>query len=908
MVVVSVLPLGDQLILPLTPTLTFPWLASLSSACVADYYFASRFEDKDGKIIVKNAFPTVKSWTKIEDTGEGWGKTILNVRARLIEAAAFFWDFEGCASADTTEGIERVVLEEEEGKFEKVVRRRQNGLDFVYKMSLHVISYNKIVIVAETEESRTEESRTEESRTDTHGFARASEKFSVRLLRRGDLGTKVEFVTTIGFDDHSSNSSNSSKIMQRLLEQRLHESTIMKAYFEYAVEVQDMTEKDGEALGHQMIWLKEGRGEQELPSSASGHHDDSVSDDQSSQAISDQSCQANESARSKRVTKMASTISRRIDSAAMSTLAALRVTGAAVDAMSDRVEEVMEKSAALKAVMTKYPFVLILAQRARRGAVAANRPITTDLNCLKEEEARIIGNNLMPALKRNRQTAAAVDQWRMQNKAVDELLAEYPWMKGLFLVLGQEVVNSAPWGVKFRVLIGAALSTLDLLTDIFMTYTYWKDGETMFFRLNYSMLFATIVLQLMLVWAQNHRLGFNRILSEMIPVVFGLKPVLDAFRVASGARMKDRQLIDPKMEQTAGKCAEMFSEAIPGAIIQLSAIMSRGSVSSAAGTSLIISALTTGFTSASLSYDWDVDPFKRNENPKFYGYVPYTSRKKTIVFTCLFFTSALMLLCKATVLVLLGLIDANYAYLYFFVDIAIYILYKVLRSDFMYWLPVYGILGAVISTITRVIVKVITDFTSNVHFRHPQELGGFYWAFNFVLSIVSLPSATMLYARDDKSSDDVLRLATSACYALVPSVILLNVVFFASIKKDFRRTFWSLNTAEDFVCEYFESDLDSTRKMVFMKSKHKWKKISADVKKWVGDNWSTWMDEEPDWFDDNFKASVPPDMIPDENDREKVEQLKRERRRSSFEFNVTRKTVEAPGSSRKGSRVLPTAA
>ena len=67
----------------------------------------------------------------------------------------------------------------------------------------------------------------------------------------------------------------------------------------------------------------------------------------------------------------------------------------------------------------------------------------------------------------------------------------------------------------------------------------------------------------------------------------------------------------------------MFAEAIPGAILQLAAILSGdGAASSIAITSLIVSALTTGFISASISFDWDTDIQKRTANPEFYGYVP----------------------------------------------------------------------------------------------------------------------------------------------------------------------------------------------------------------------------------------------------------------------------------------------
>ena len=73
----------------------------------------------------------------------------------------------------------------------------------------------------------------------------------------------------------------------------------------------------------------------------------------------------------------------------------------------------------------------------------------------------------------------------------------------------------------------------------------------------------------------------------------------------------------------------MFAEAIPGVIIQLSAILSAGVASPAAIVSLAISALTAGFTSATISFDMDTDTMQRKNNPEFYGFVPDSARRRT---------------------------------------------------------------------------------------------------------------------------------------------------------------------------------------------------------------------------------------------------------------------------------------
>ena len=100
------------------------------------------------------------------------------------------------------------------------------------------------------------------------------------------------------------------------------------------------------------------------------------------------------------------------------------------------------------------------------------------------------------------------------------------------------------WRIN-RVFIGAALSTADLITDIIITYTFWKDGKEIFYKSSIAMLGTSMLLTLLIVCLQNRKLGIKRVLHEMIPVVVGLKPALDAYRVASGTNQEEGQPFTP---------------------------------------------------------------------------------------------------------------------------------------------------------------------------------------------------------------------------------------------------------------------------------------------------------------------------------------------------------------------------
>jgi hypothetical protein len=180
------------------------------------------------------------------------------------------------------------------------------------------------------------------------------------------------------------------------------------------------------------------------------------------------------------------------------------------------------------------------------------------------------------------------------------------------------------------------------------------------------------------------------------------------------------------MEMTANKCIELFAEGIPGIIIQLSAIVSTinsgENVKLMAFLSLAVSLLTTGFTSATISDDFDTDPQKRAFNPEFYGYVPDDGRRRAFLFATMILLSATQVLIKATLIIVLASIGSWLPLYYILGDTVFYLLYKVVRRDFTHWLPLEGFVSLVVSGLIRVIVKLVVDFAAIIHFRHPYEV------------------------------------------------------------------------------------------------------------------------------------------------------------------------------------------
>jgi hypothetical protein len=496
---------------------------------------------------------------------------------------------------------------------------------------------------------------------------------------------------------------------------------------------------------------------------------------------------------------------------------------------------------------------------------------------LGEKEGREIGESLARSLAINTQPVAAVDAFILNFSALQELDEEYEWFRPMLETISYRLLEEVPWGLKARVTVGAITSMADLLTDVYVTYMFWSDEKFGYFKASLASLAVSIGIQMFGAWVQNKKLGVLRVVREWLPILIGFKPAVDAYRVARGGKQEAGQAMDALTELSFMKGAEMFAEAIPGVIIQLMAIAtSDGGVSDAAWVSLAVSALTTGYASATISYDFDTDPVKREQVPDFYGYVPANPTKRLIIFVSMMLVSACMLVMRCMTIVVLGLLGGKWVSLYIGADFGLYLLVKVFREDFWYWIPLGGNTEVLNSIVFRLLVKVVGDFTSIVQFRHPYELGGIYWIFGFILTMGSLPVAINLAEREDVTENG-LTLAWRVVGIFIPCTLVLFAVFFLIIEKKYWGTFWSSQRGKDLTVKSFrEGKEDATKAaFTFQMSKHHWKAIEEEVRAWVVSNWERWENEKPNWFDDAFRARVPVEYIPGEGDARMRESVRR---------------------------------
>jgi len=877
--------------------------------------FQERLEDEEDKVKSEGAFPLSETFIKVKRKGMGWGKTSLRVRAELEEAAAFFWDFNSRIHKETTGDQERLV-EKSRNEWELVLKRRQKieskhgskhrMREFWNTVKLHKVDNDTIVITMEPIKSHrvkgfvsrmgsflasgadrnkgfaassiwSHGSSNRSSASTTEGIANTSRRSRSTMLLSQLLGRKI-FSTKTGQDkeapqeasvrqtDQSQTKVNattnsmlennkkakkksaqaaaeevtirfqrtgnsmatkvefvtrlnlgksvSEKATRFALERHLDEAAEAERYFTNLVTLESMTSELGEALGADMVWDGGQLGGQHSRKDREKH-----------------------------------------------------------------IEKVCEGSAALREVVKKYPWFVTMLKRARLGEIAVNRSRSIKLECVEEKDARVIGNNFMPCLKSRKVARAGVDIWRLQNKAVGELIEEFPWMKEMFVALGEGVVKAAPWGLMFRVITGAATSSLDLWTDVWIAATYYSEGKHNFFLATTVMLGASIGLQLFVILIlQNSQMNLGRKLYEAVFVIFGMKPALDAYRVSSGKKKAAGSAVGTLEELSIMKGIEMFAESIPGVIIQLTAIFASKHISAASYVSLAFSALSTGFIGATISYDYDTDPERRELKGRFYGFVPSKPIPRTVSFLTMIVLIAGFLMIRCTSIVLFGLVSLKLAWAFILTDMALYLIFKVLRGDFYYWLPLGGKSEIVISIFTRIIIKAINDFTSIAQFRHPYEVGGFYWLFSMIITVASLPISITVFENSHGNSEwgqGAVTEAKRAAWYIIPATVIALLIFFLTIERKYIKTFFSFTRGKDLTVRGFREGKTDLGKAVysFNISRKHWSSIEEEVKGWVEASWTTWEEEKPKWLDAEMRMRIPVEFIPT------IKAKKRERRR-----------------------------
>jgi len=191
---------------------------------------------------------------------------------------------------------------------------------------------------------------------------------------------------------------------------------------------------------------------------------------------------------------------------------------------------------------------------------------------------------------------------------------------------------------------------------------------------------------------------------------------------------------------------------------------------------------------------------------------------------------------------------------------ALYLLYKLARRDFQYWVPTAG---AGLSLVSRVLVKLYGDVSGNPQLRIPFEIGGAAYLLMLCETQGTLVASTVaysrLYAGDDKIDDAPL---FTALAVLVGTWAVALGTFLLSINRTHLSTFVSTETGAQFLRRRFDhfAGNDERRMEIFCNHPSLWAPFAGVVQAWVAQQHAT-MSVQP-WFTPEVKARIPDGFLP----------------------------------------------
>jgi len=172
--------------------------------------------------------------------------------------------------------------------------------------------------------------------------------------------------------------------------------------------------------------------------------------------------------------------------------------------------------------------------------------------------------------------------------------------------------------------------------------------------------------------------------------------------------------VEGKLTVVLSLAVELGTEAIPGCVLQMYTwLTNRDELGVSALVIIGVSALTTRYISAMISFDMDVDMPHRKNQPKFYGYLPVDHGARGLCFILMTLISALHNISRSAGSALL--LASSYGKRLWVIatgcEMALFIVYKVARKDFPWWPRIESTGIAILTaTVARFMTKVVTDF------------------------------------------------------------------------------------------------------------------------------------------------------------------------------------------------------
>ena len=294
---------------------------------------------------------------------------------------------------------------------------------------------------------------------------------------------------------------------------------------------------------------------------------------------------------------------------------------------------------------------------------------TSEMKEWTETDCKNVGRSMAIFMRMVQTSEASVDAWRKHYPQLGNLF-QVDGFNDFIFVMASNLLRNNKYGMIFRVSVGAALSTLDRATDIYVISTYYQSDKLVGqAHALLAMISTNMFFQILAVLGVYQKKSWGRKLKEVLICLLFLRPAVDAFRVSTN-------------HEDEGATIELATESIPGCVLQVYVwLNSPEEAGTFALGSIGISAATTGFSSAIIAYDMDVDVPHRRNQPKFYGYIPDDNGARGRCFVLMTMISALHNLSRSVGCALLAAVGNKGLILYFADgEMLLYLIFKLARG------------------------------------------------------------------------------------------------------------------------------------------------------------------------------------------------------------------------------------
>ena len=442
-------------------------------------------------------------------------------------------------------------------------------------------------------------------------------------------------------------------------------------------------------------------------------------------------------------------------------------------------------------------------------------------------------------------------------------------------LVAPESINTpvSKFGTLGRLLAGVILSAVDNVTDILAITTFLKTSNFGFAKAMITCLSITMAIQLLFVFVQHKKKRPHVLLFEVLLTLTGIAPGVHAFRVARGDLMQANERVEPAFVLMFAKSTELTFEAVPGLVIQLYAVLTLPASSTISFVSISASAATVAFNVTIMYYERDTHAYNRALYPLFCGVFPEDSASRSLAIVALFVFSLAHAASKALGVALFWATFRGRAVLvYCACEVASFYLVKILRRDFNIRVPLRGILAnAVLSAVGRFVVKIMLDFTGFMVLRHPVLAGGMHFTLSLVWSQISSVCSVVLYQAyytgiDENGGKMRDKISATALYGIMGAAVFVWFLSFSAfiklINKEYLHTFFGTMTGPQFEVHNYRVGNERVKMTIFTVNVLYWESIYDEVKAYTHANWDRWKEEKPDWFTEQWIASIPDEFIP----------------------------------------------